>query len=235
VNKLLVIIPAYNEAANLPQVFDELHQELPQADILVVDDASADDTAEAAKAHAAVLRLPFNMGYAGALQCGFKYACAHQYERVLQFDGDGQHSAKGVDKLLASDADIVIGTRFWQGSDYPHPFMRKVGTHLFSMLIRLVCRQTITDPTSGYQVLSRRAFSHYADLANYPDYPDANLIIEMLRTGFTIEEKPVHMRTRISGKGMHDGLWKPTRYMVLMLYAVLLVSLKPLRKSGMKE
>ena len=234
-DKLLVIIPAHNEAENLPAVLCELQADLPQADIVVVDDASTDDTAAVAAPHANVLRMPFNMGYAGALQAGFKYAAAHEYSHVLQFDGDGQHIAGEGGKLLqyaqAHHADIVIGTRFWQGSDYPHPMMRRLGTKLFTWLIRLVCKRTVSDPTSGFQVLSRRVFIRYAALDGYPSYPDANLIIEMLREGYAIAEQPVHMRKRQSGSGMHDGIWKPARYMVLMLYAVLLVSLRPLRRK----
>ena len=236
--RVLVCIPAYNEEKSITDTLHELKVDFPQADVVVINDNSSDHTASLARSCAvAILSLPFNLGYAGALQTGYKYAVQHGYDYVVQFDADGQHVAAEACKLYEltmrdEDVDIYIGSRFLEKTDYPHPFFRRLGTSLFSKIIRLSCGEDISDPTSGLQVLSRRCFSAYADMYGYPDYPDANLLIDRLHAGYVIREAPVQMRVRTDGQSMHSGIFKPIRYMVLVFYAIILILLRKRAKKS---
>src|SRR5262249_44921669 len=125
-SRALAIVPAYNEAATVAQVVEALLQEAPRFDVVVIDDGSTDDTASlAAAAGASVVRLPFNLGIGGAVQTGFQYAHEHGYDYVAQVDGDGQHEAPELDKLVdAMQAnprlDMVCGSRFLT-TDHHYP------------------------------------------------------------------------------------------------------------------
>lgn len=229
-NNTLIIIPAYNEAARITKVIEEIHRDLPGAEILVVNDNSKDDTAQVARQSGAmVVSHPFNMGYSAGLLTGLVYAQSVNVDYAVFFDGDGQHIADEVIKLFqerdASHSDLVIGSRFMQKQDYHHGFFKSIGTNMFSGLIRLFARQRITDPTSGFQLLNRKAIQLYADMRGFPEYPDANLIIYMLRKGLKISETPVLMRSREDGVAMHSGFWKPIRYMILVIYSLMLAAL----------
>jgi len=229
-NTFLFIIPCYNEALNIEKVVLELKSEFPDADILIVNDASKDNSLEVIKnLGVAYLNLPFNLGYSGALQAGFKYAEANGYDFLVQFDGDGQHIASEAGKLInvfhEFTCDIVIGSRFLLNSGYKHGLLKTIGTSLFTMLIKLICNETISDPTSGFQVLSKRTISRYSKMNNYPEFPDANLIIEMLILGYKIKEVPVKMRLREFGVSMHSGFWRPVKYMIGMFYSIFMIIL----------
>jgi glycosyltransferase involved in cell wall biosynthesis len=231
--KTLIIIPVYNEEVNIKKVIREIRQEIDFADILVIDDCSTDGTLKKIKSlDINFLSLPFNLGYSGVLQTGFKYAVEKNYEYVVQFDGDGQHIAAEVKKLnetsIEKNADIVIGSRFKdkKGSPYPYPLFRRIGSFIFKMLIKNICNTEITDPTSGFQMLKKNVFGRYARMYNYPQYPDANLIIEMLLNNYKIVEIPVAMRKREIGTSMHEGFIKPIKYMVKMFYSIVLIIIK---------
>lgn len=225
--ELLVIIPAYNEEENIEFVINELRQDVPYADILVVNDCSIDNTVEVLKKlDVDYLNTPFNLGYAGVVQTGFKYAVRFDYKYVAQFDGDGQHVAKELDKMFQyskkTDVDILIGSRFKEKTDYNQSFFRMLGTRIFQKIIKLTCKQEITDPTSGLQILNKKVYNRYAKMNGYPDYPDANLIMEMLLQGYVIEEIPVEMRERVAGVSMHAGIWNPCKYMIKMFYSIVI-------------
>lgn len=229
--KALVIIPAYNEEENILSVLEDLKTDIPYAEVLVINDCSKDGTLKILEENRINhLTTPFNLGYAGVVQTGFKYAVEKDFDYVAQFDGDGQHVASELDKLFrcieTTNADIVVGSRFKEETEYNHAFFRKVGTWVFQKIIKWSCGHTITDPTSGMQVLNRRVFSKYAKMNNYPDYPDANLLVEMLLQGYHIEEVAVEMRERIAGVSMHAGIWKPCKYMIKMFYSIFIVILK---------
>lgn len=237
--RVLVVIPAHNEEQNLAQVLASIKEQLKGADILVVDDCSTDDTAQVARRHGAeCITNIFNLGYAMAVQTGIKYAAANHYDYVIQMDADGQHLAAEAKKLLdaarQNKADIIIGTRYFKGSAYKAPFLRKIGTKLFSGMIKLFCRQKVTDPLSGFQCLNQRVIKHYAIPGNYPEYPDANLIIEMLARGFRISEVPVKMALRTSGTSMHSGVFKPAKYMSTQFYACIIIFIKNIGKGKVK-
>lgn len=228
---LLVIIPAYNEEENILSVLQEIKKDIPYADILVVNDCSNDNTLKILKENNInYISTPFNLGYAGVVQAGFKYAEMVNYDYVAQFDGDGQHIAKELDKMFKYitelDVDIIIGSRFKEKTSYQHSFFRQVGTNIFRKMIKIICNQEITDPTSGLQVLNKCVYTKYARMNEYPDYPDANLIMQMLLQGYKIEEVSVEMRERVAGVSMHAGIWHPCKYMIKMFYSIIINILK---------
>ena len=228
---LLVIVPAYNEEMNIMGVVNELEKDIPAADILVINDCSTDNTLSILK-HNKVnyITTPFNLRYAGGIQTGFKYALKKGYKYVAQFDGDGQHVAFELAKMYEvaknDKVDIVIGSRFIKETNYKHSFFRKIGTMLFQRIIKMSCGVRITDPTSGLQVLNYKVYEEYSKINNYPEFPDANLIMEMILKGYTIKEVPVIMKERVYGESMHGGIWGPFTYMLRMFYSIFLVILK---------
>lgn len=229
--RILVVIPAYNEEKNIVRVITELKSDFPEADILVVNDCSKDNTAVVAKnAGVVCVSHPFNMGYAHGLLTGFKYAAKENYDIVVQFDGDGQHIASEArmlaDTLINEKVDIVIGSRFLIDTGFKHPFFRRIGTALFRTIINMTCKKDITDPTSGLQAVSKSCIIRFAQMEGYPEYPDANLLIDLLLDGYRIVERSVKMRIRTEGVSMHSGIWKPARYMMLMFYSIFIVNIK---------
>jgi glycosyltransferase involved in cell wall biosynthesis len=230
----LVIVPAYNEEKNISYVINGIREYAPEVDILIVNDCSKDNTEKVAiENNCNVLTLCSNLGYSGALLTGMKYALLNGYNYVVQFDGDGQHDPREIMRLIehskSSGADIVIGSRFIERTNYHHGFFRKIGTFLFSNIIKLTTGRKITDPTSGLQILNAKTMRYYLESKNFPEYPDANILILMLRIGFKIEEIPVIMHDRLYGIGMHDSPVKNIKYIVSMLYSIFISVLKEKR------
>jgi len=201
--KILIIIPAYNEALNIGSVLDDIRTAGILADLLVVDDGSSDATSAVARSKGAtVLRLPFNMGIGAAVQTGYKYAERGRYDVAVQFDGDGQHRADELETvllpLMRGEADVVIGSRFLKEGCYDAEIYRYAGIKLLSWVISLCVCQRITDPTSGFRAINRDAiefFAHY-----YPDdYPEPEAIVLLRKARFRTVEIPVFMRQRNIG------------------------------------
>lgn len=227
-DKILFVIPAYNEEENIEKVLGEIKKDVLYADILVINDCSTDKTLEIVRKNGVkCISNIFNMRYAMAVQTGIKYAYEHDYDYVIQFDADGQHIAKEAEKLYKyakeSKADIVIGSRYLKDMGYPCPFFRRIGTRMFSGVIKLFCHKKIADPLSGFQCLNKDVIARYAKMGNYPEFPDANLVIEMLLSGYDIAEVPTKMRLRESGESMHGGIIKPIKYMISMFYTIFFV------------
>ena len=227
-DKVLFVIPAYNEEENIENVLKEIKRDVNYADILVINDCSKDNTAEIVRNNnVKCIDNVFNMRYAMAVQTGIKYACKNGYDYVIQFDADGQHIAKEAEKLYKklkeSNSDIVIGSRYLKNTGYPCPFFRRIGTKIFEKVIKLFCKTRIADPLSGFQCLNRKVIERYAKMGNYPEFPDANLVIEMLLLGYKIEEVPVKMRLREAGESMHGGIIKPIKYMINMFYTIFFI------------
>ena len=178
------------------------------------------------------------MRYARAVQVGLKYARDNGYDYVIQMDADGQHIASEAEKLYKeikkSNVDIVIGSRYLKDTGYPCPFFRKVGTKFFSGLIKLFTGKKIADPLSGFQCLNKDVINYYAGCGNYPEYPDANLVIEMLLKGYEIKETPVKMRLRENGVSMHSGILKPIKYMITQFYICVVLVIKYIGKRRTK-
>lgn len=230
-DSILVVIPAYNEAENIAKVIDEIKESINYADILVINDCSKDDTLSIVTSKGVkCITNVFNMRYAMAIQTGLKYANQNNYDYVIQMDADGQHIASEAEKLYKeikkSNVDIVIGSRYLKNMGYPCPFFRRVGTKMFEILIKLFCHQRIADPLSGFQCINKRVINCYSQIGKYPEYPDANLIIEMLLNGYKIKEVPVKMRLRENGVSMHSGIIKPIKYMIEMFYNIIIIVIK---------
>jgi glycosyltransferase involved in cell wall biosynthesis len=198
--RILAIIPAYNEADNIGAVVEDLRSF--GGDVLVVNDGSTDDTAAVAKSLGVhVISHPFNLGIGGTVQSGIKYAYERGYDMAIQFDGDGQHRAdqifKIVDLVKRGEADLVIGSRTLPGG-YKMGITRWIGSRIFHCLIKFLSGHTIEDPTSGFRCYGKktlRLFSRfYTD-----DYPEVESIITAARSGLRVVEVPVLMRGRLSG------------------------------------
>jgi len=237
VKRCLIIIPAYNEEKNIGNVLKEVTQLYPEFDVLVVDDGSSDNTgARVLLQRVKMITHPFNLKYGSALQTGFKYAVVHGYSFVVQFDADGQHDPQDIRTIIKvlemGQADIVIGSRFLGKSSYRTGFLKKTAIVLFRMIIRAATGVRITDPSSGLQGLTRRAFSYYALTGHYPaDYPDADVLIQMILNGFRVCEFPADIRARESGQSMHSGI-KPVYYLIKMLVSIMVVLLRPRTATG---
>lgn len=233
---ILIIMPAYNEGKNIGALLDKLEQpEIAQiADLLVMNDASKDNTEAIVRArNHAVINHVFNLGYGSGLQVGYKYAVAKGYRYVIQMDADGQHDASNIAVILeclktadehGKYPDIVLGSRFVEGSlGYPTSLVKKIAYTLFRILIRLGTGTRIMDPTTGLQGLSRRVFTYYAQYNHFDDqYPDANMLMQMLLLGFRVKEIPAVMHVRREGVSMHSGL-KPVIYMFRMMFSIIAV------------
>lgn len=228
-NKILIIIPAYNEATKISEVFDLVRTVVPQADILVVNDGSSDRTARCAReAGALVVSHPFNMGYGVTIQTGYKYALYHGYDFLVQIDGDGQHDPACIPRLLESllkgDADFVLGSRFLDAESYEPSLARRLGMGFFRKLVRWITGLPITDCTSGFQAFNRDIIRFFARDIFPVDYPDADVLITLHRAGFHIQEVPVRMYAA-EGKSMHNGM-KPLYYIFKMTLSIVVTLLR---------
>jgi len=203
---MLVIIPAHNEERSIRTAVDDLRTHVPEAEVVVVDDGSTDRTARIARASGvAVLRLPCNLGVGGAVQTGYLYAREHGYDVAVQFDGDAQHRANQIPKLLApltgGQADLVVGSRLLARRRFAFDPLRFVGSRFLAALVSLIVRRRITDPTSGFRAASRAAIELFA--RHYPQTYLADTteaLVWAARGGLRIREAPIRMRRRRSGK-----------------------------------
>lgn len=226
--KLVIIIPAYNEEALITTTIADIKKNI-DADIIVVNDGSGDETADKARnAGANVLEHPFNLGYGAALQTGFMYALAHGYDYAVQIDADGQHDATFIHKVLepviSGEVDIAIGSRFTSGN-YRAPFLRRLGMVLFATITSLITGKKITDSTSGFQALNKKVMSFYASRTYPSDYPDADVIIMLHRKGYKFKEVPVVMYESSSKVSMHGGL-RPLFYIFKMTLSIFVTLLR---------
>lgn len=231
-NKTLIIVPAYQEETNILQVLEDIRAHIPQADILVINDGSTDQTAPLARgAGVKVIDHLFNMGIGAAVQTGFKYAYDHGYSAALQIDGDCQHPAREGPRLLAAlaegQADMVIGSRFLEYTGYRGSWLRRTGNRLFQWVNLLVIGQKIVDNTSGFRAYSRKAIETLAHIY-LGDYPEPESISYLKSLGYVIMEIPVQMRNRPGGKSSITPL-RSIYYMVRVLASILSFKKHPRR------
>lgn len=222
--KCLIIIPAYNEAANIEKVINNIVQNYPQYDYVIINDGSTDKTEEVcANAGYQVLNLPINMGIGGAVQTGYRYAKKNNYDAAVQIDGDGQHDVAFLEDMLklleTGEADVVIGSRFVQKEGFQSSQIRRVGIRLLSILARILTGVQIRDITSGYRIVNRRFIEIYAN--DYPaDYPEPEAMIIAAVHGGRIKEYPVIMRERENGTSSIT-FKKSVYYMIKVTLAML--------------
>jgi len=231
--ELLIIMPAYNEEKNIGAFLRSLRDAgiFNIADVLVINDGSSDNTSAEAKENGAeIITLIYNLGYGCALQTGYKYAVREGYKYLIQMDGDGQHDVCNIKTIFQAlsdpvDApDIVIGSRFLKNSkSFPVSTAKKIATNFFRAFIWFSTRHEILDTTSGLQGISRAAFLYCSYYNNFvSDFPDANMIIQMLLNNFKVEEVPAVMHEREAGESMHSGL-KPILYLFKMVVNTVIV------------
>ncbi len=219
----LAVVPAFNEEQNIGRVVDELHAFDPGMDVVVISDGSIDHTVEVAREHGAhVIRLPFNLGIGGAVQTGFQYGWDNGYELAVRCDGDGQHIPAELPKVLApvlaGEADIAVGSRFVGGEGYRSSATRRIGIRLLAAVVSAIARQRVTDTTSGFQALNRRALELFA--ADYPhDYPEVEGMVMTIKHRLRLREVPVQMREREHGSSSITAL-RSVYYMAKVLVAL---------------
>jgi len=202
--RVLVIIPAFNEAESLESVLRSIRTLTPDYDVLVVNDGSVDATSRIARSveGVKVVDLPFNLGIGGAMQTGYKYALRNGYDIAVQCDADGQHPASRIPDLVrhveAGDADIIIGSRYVAETGYAPSMGRRVGKSILSRIVDAIVGGGITDTTSGFRAANRRVISVFA--RDYPDdYPEAEALVILHKSGLKAAETPVEMLPRQGG------------------------------------
>lgn len=234
-DKILVVVPAYNEEMAIRQTLEELLSFRGQTpmDIIVIDDGSVDSTAEIVSQYPDIIliSLPFNLGIGGAVQTGFLYALEHGYQIAVQFDADGQHNPQDIPLLVAPilqhEADVVIGSRFLQPRDgsYLSSPLRRAGIFIFKYLNSFIVRQRVTDNTSGFRAFNRSAIRLLARY--YPhDYPEPEAVVFLGKNGMRIREVPVVMRPRRAGHSSILG-GRAVFYMLKVLVALIFAALRP--------
>lgn len=226
----MAIVPAWNESGAIGKVVDEIKGFDSAIDVVVIDDCSTDETAEVAESRGAiVLRLPFNVGIGGAVQTGFRYALEEGYDVAVRLDGDGQHAASEITKILgpvdAGDADLVIGSRFVDpDGTYRPPFARRIGIGVFARLVSILGGQRVTDTTSGFVALDRAGIELFA--REFPhDYPEVEATLVALRSGLRVTQVQVDMRERTTGSSSITFV-RSLYYIIKVMLALLVASLR---------
>jgi glycosyltransferase involved in cell wall biosynthesis len=224
-DRTLIIIPAYNEQKNLPSVLVKIKNLYPNLDVLVVDDGSQDSTGKVAKTYKVrLVSHPLNLGYGAAVQTGYKYALDYGYSYVVQIDADGQHEVEDIPSLLEpvrqGICDLALGSRFLGGGNYTPSWARAWGIKFFGAIASRLLKQTITDPTSGFQAMNNQVMKLYTGKHYADDYPDADTLVMVHYSGLRIKEVPVRMYPK-QGTSMHRGLWRPLYYMAKMCLSLL--------------
>lgn len=221
--KVLVIIPAYNEQENISRVVDNLIENYPQFDYVVVNDGSRDDTAQICRQNGYnLIDLPVNLGLAGGFQAGLKYAYIKNYDAAIQFDADGQHLPQYIqpmiDEMDSKGVDIVIGSRFVTEKK---PFsMRMFGSYLIAFAMQITTGKKLTDPTSGMRLFNKKMIKEFAMDANYTPEPDT--ISYLMKNGATVSEIQVEMAERIAGESYLNPV-NAMKYMTKMGISIILI------------
>lgn len=223
--RILIVLPCYNERHTIADVLKRL-SELPiVCDALVIDDGSTDDTAAVASPYAICVRLLENLGIGGAVQTGIMYAERNGYDICIQVDGDGQHLPEELHKLLdiwrSQRANLVIGSRYKGNGEFRSTWQRRLGSQIIGKLLRLLFgSRDITDCTSGFRLLDRRAIAFFSK--RYPsDFPEPISLAWALRNRLEVIEVPVVMRARESGKSSISG-FKTLSYMFRVIFYICL-------------
>ena len=223
--KKLIIIPAYNESANIEKTVASIKKDAKGFDYVIINDCSVDNTRKICEDNGFnIVNLPINLGIGGAVQTGYRYAYEHGYDVAVQVDGDGQHDPEFLDTmavyLVDHNLDMVIGSRFIEKKGFQSSYTRRMGIRFFTGLIKLMTGKTITDPTSGLRMIGRNAMGLVA--YDYPrDYPEPERVVAILRRNMKVEEIPVVMKAREGGVSS-ISLKKSVYYMIKVPLAILI-------------
>lgn len=228
-NKILLIIPAYNEQDSIVSTINTV-KTLPY-EYIIINDGSTDNTANILKQqHYNHINLIFNLGIGGAVQTGYKYALENNYDIAIQFDADGQHDINSIKSLikpiLENKADFVIGSRFInkKGNNFKSSFLRRVGIRLISFIIQLFTKKRIYDTTSGFRAANQKAISYLAE--NYPrEYPEPVSDFELIKMGYRVTEVPAKMHERKAGKSSIHS-WKSAYYVINVILSILSIAIR---------
>lgn len=219
--KLLIIIPAYNEAENIETVVDHLIEHYPQYDYVIVNDGSRDQTPEICKRkNYRYIDLPINVGLTDGVQTGMMYAYRNGYDYALQFDGDGQHDPRFIETMLEAmaECDICIGSRFVTEKK-PHG-LRMLGSNIIQATLKLTTGKTVKDPTSGMRMFNRATMKAMAENADYGPEPDT--LAHLMRSGAVVKEVQVEMHDRTAGES-YLNLSRSIKYMMHMCFSIIFI------------
>lgn len=225
------MIPAFNEEASLPRFLEEVRRELPALDVVVINDGSADRTAEVVRQSGIhVLDLPYNLGVGGAIQAGFQFARHNRYDYALRLDADGQHPPAEAWKLMRTfqdqGCDLVVGSRFGATSTNISTRLRYAGIRGLALFLSLICRSRISDPTSGFWLVNRRLIRLFSTC--YPtDYPEPEALALLRRLGYSFCEQPVLFRKRTAGRSS-IGQWDTLYYALKVGLALSVDRIRPI-------
>ncbi len=229
--RVLMIIPAYNEEKSILSVVENIKKVKTNdfmLDYIVVNDGSKDKTREVLiKNKLNFIDLPCNLGIGGAVQTGYKYAFYHDYDIAIQFDGDNQHDASFIPDLVTNikkGNDLVIGSRFVGDlSEFKSSKLRRMGINLLSGIIKICTGVKIYDVTSGYRACNKKLISYFAN--NYPvDYPEPDSLVQVLKMKYKVREIPVVMHERKTGKSSING-FKSIYYMIKVILAIIIADI----------
>ncbi len=221
--KVLIIIPAYNEEMNIVTVVDNIINNYPQYDYVVVNDGSRDLTADICREHNYnLIDLPVNLGLTGAVQAGMRYALRKNYDAAIQIDADGQHKPEYIDTMVAkmeeTGSEVIIASRFL--TKKKDKTLRMLGSNIISAIIKLSTKKRITDPTSGMRLFNRNILVKFVYDMNYGPEPDT--ISYLLKQGVKMEEVQVDMDERIAGQS-YLNLFRSMKYMIQMCFSILVI------------
>lgn len=232
--RIILLIPAYNEAKSIVSTIEELYSDYPQYDIIIINDGSTDGTEEILREHGYPhLTLCSNLGIGGAVQTGYRYAAENSYDIAIQFDGDGQHDPAYIEDLIRPiidcKADIAIGSRFIKRTGFQTTTMRRFGNRMIARIIRLCCGVKVTDSTSGFRAANRKAIELYARDYAY-DYPEPEAIVTASLLGLRICDCPVDMKSRSEGK-TSINFTRSFYYMIKVSIALFICRIRNRRKT----
>lgn len=220
--KVLLAIPAYNEADNIVRVIEHLKEVVPEYDYVVINDGSSDQTKQICLERGYhLIDQAVNLGLAGTFQCGMRYALKHDYDAVIQFDGDGQHRPEFIPEMeqkIKEGADIVIGSRFLTKAKPSS--MRMVGSNMIQFFTWITTGQKLSDPTSGMRMYGKRIVRAMAEQINLAPEPDT--ISFLMRCGAKVAEVQVEMDERIAGQSYLTA-WRSVQYMASVCVSILFI------------
>lgn len=232
--KTLVIIPAYNEEKSILKTYKSIKdcnkKNKTNYDVIVINDGSTDDTRSILeKNDIPHINLVNNLGIGGAVQTGYKYALINNYDIAVQFDGDGQHNAECIEKIINpiknKKCNMVIGSRFIEDIDtFKSSATRRLGINVISLFIKLVTGKKIYDTTSGMRAIDKKIINEFA--TNYPvEYPEPVSTTLILKKGYQVGEEAVYMNEREHGVSSIRA-WKNIYYMINVVLYILVIGLR---------